>query len=93
MSRGSCDFGLKSVLAGLAGAKAIIIYNNVPGLVTGVTYASPVRELGPYVPGAMISQENGRHLVADLTAGPVSVTLNVISIAENRTTYVPPHSL
>ncbi|KAF8464894.1 hypothetical protein BDZ91DRAFT_697546 [Kalaharituber pfeilii] len=55
VSRGSCEFGFKSI--------------------------------GPYVPGAMISQDAGATLLADLTQGPLSVTLNVESVLENRTTH------
>lgn len=35
ISRGSCDFGLKSALAGGAGAVAAVIYNNVAATVSG----------------------------------------------------------
>ncbi|RPB21343.1 Zn-dependent exopeptidase [Terfezia boudieri ATCC MYA-4762] len=87
ISRGTCEFGLKSVLAGKAGAQGILIYNNVPGIANGGTYGSPVRELGPYVPGAMISQADGLTLVADLKAGPVTATFNVEALSENRTTF------
>lgn len=31
ISRGTCEFGLKSALAGAAGAAAAVIYNNAPG--------------------------------------------------------------
>lgn len=86
VSRGACEFGLKSVLAGKAGASAILIYNNVPGSVNGGTYGSPVRELGPYVPGVMISQADGLALGEDLKAGPVSLIFNVKAVLENRTT-------
>ncbi|KAF8416440.1 hypothetical protein EV426DRAFT_421870 [Tirmania nivea] len=88
VSRGSCEFGLKSVLAGKAGAQAIIIYDNVPGDASGGgTYGSPVRELGPYVPGAIISQADGLTLVADVNAGGVAATLKIDSVFEKRTTF------
>jgi len=74
------------VLAGKAGARGILIYNNVPGVVTGGTYIQRVRDLGPYVPGVMISQADGLTLVADLKASPVTVTMNIKSVLENRTT-------
>jgi len=77
---------LKSVLAGKAGAHGIIIYNNAPGTADGGTFGSPVRELGPYVPGAMITQTDGLALVAELNAGPVTAILNVQAVSENRTT-------
>ena len=35
ISRGECQFGLKSALAGAAGAVGAVIYNNVPGQLAG----------------------------------------------------------
>ncbi|KAI5779935.1 hypothetical protein DFH27DRAFT_585122 [Peziza echinospora] len=87
VSRGECQFGLKSVLAGKAGATGIIIYNNAPGTISGGTFGAPVRPEGPYVPGAMITQEDGQALLADVAAGPVLVELVVDSVLENRTTH------
>ena len=74
------------MLAGKAGAKAIIIYDNVNGTVAGGTYGSPVRDLGPYVPGAMITKADGLRLKADVNAGKVLATLIIDAIVENRTT-------
>lgn len=86
ISRGNCDFGLKAAFAGASGAVGAIIYNNVPGTVSGGTLASPERPEGPYVPVASISQEDGRSLLADIAAGPVIGSITVHSVTETRTT-------
>lgn len=87
ISRGTCDFGLKTALAGASGAVGAIIYNNAPGSVSGGTLASPERPQGPYVPVASISQADGLSLLADIEAGPVTGTLSIESVMENRTTH------
>ncbi|KAL3417278.1 peptidase family M28 [Phlyctema vagabunda] len=76
ISRGSCEFGLKSALAGAAGAAGAIIYNNVPGLLQG-TLGQETRPQGPYPPTAGISQEDGLALVAALGAGEVTGALTI----------------
>jgi carboxypeptidase Q len=86
VSRGTCEFGLKSVLAGLAGAKGALIYNNVPGNLSG-TLGTP-REEGPYVPTLGLSQEEGTALVTSITGGAtVTAELDVQTVIENVTTF------
>lgn len=87
ISRGTCTFGQKSALAGSAGAVGAIIYNNVPGPVSGGTLGAPPNPAGEYVPSAGVSQENGTAILAALQAGTVEGVLEVDSIIENRTTY------
>ncbi|KAI9680665.1 MAG: Leucyl aminopeptidase yscIV [Caeruleum heppii] len=87
VSRGSCEFGLKSSLSGAAGAVGAVIYNNIAGPLGGTLGAGP-RPEGPYIPTAGISQENGQALVSSITGGAtVNGVLDVNSILENRTTY------
>ncbi|KAF2736882.1 Zn-dependent exopeptidase [Polyplosphaeria fusca] len=82
ISRGSCDFGLKSALAGTAGAAGAIIYNNLPGVIEG-TLGVPPRPEGDYVPTLGISQEEGTALVEQISGGAsVSATLNIATILE-----------
>lgn len=86
VSRGTCEFGLKSSLAGAAGAAGAIIYNNQPGVVNG-TLGTPPRPEGPYVPTVGISQELGTELVASITGGAsVSASLSVLTVIETFTT-------
>lgn len=88
ISRGTCEFGLKSALAGAAGAVGAVIYNNAPGYISGGTLGPPPRPEGEYVPTAGISQENATALLEALNGGgEVQGVLQVESIIENRTTY------
>ncbi|KAF2491679.1 Zn-dependent exopeptidase [Lophium mytilinum] len=85
ISRGTCEFGAKSVLAGLAGASAAIIYNNIPGGLNG-TLGLPRAE-GPYVPTLALSQEDGTALVSSITDGAtLNATLSVLSVIETAYT-------
>ncbi|KAI4187621.1 MAG: hypothetical protein L6R41_002688 [Letrouitia leprolyta] len=87
ISRGTCQFGVKSALAGSAGADAAIIYNNVDGDLAG-TLGAPPRPEGEYVPTAGISLAAGTALKNQLAGGAtVTADINVNSIVENRTTY------
>ena len=65
----------------------MLVFNNngTEGAIAG-TYLSPVPSTGHYVPGAMISKADGLALVEGLKAGDVTVSFNVDSKAENRTT-------
>ncbi|KAI9849170.1 MAG: Leucyl aminopeptidase yscIV [Sclerophora amabilis] len=87
ISRGTCEFGLKSALAGAAGAAAAVIYNNAPGALAG-TLGVPPRPEGPYVPTVGISQENATTLLATINSGTtVTGVVSVDAVTENRTTY------
>ena len=89
ISRGTCEFGLKSALAGAAGATAAVIYNNEPGLIGGGTLGPPPRPEGDYIITVGIAQENGTAILASLDAG-TEVTGVIVSEADlyNVTTYV-----
>lgn len=50
ISRGECEFGLKSALAGAAGALAAVIFNDEPGPIGSGTLGEPPRPEGPYPP-------------------------------------------
>lgn len=87
IERGTCEFGAKSALAGAAGAVGAVIYNNVPGTVTGGTLGPPPRPEGDYVPTAGISQENATAILEAISSGgTVEGVLSVDSVIENRTT-------
>ena len=87
ISRGECEFGLKSALAGAAGAAGAIIYNNVPGPTGSGTLGPPPREEGEYVPTVGIAQENGTAILQLLEGGEVVTgVLEVVSDIRNVTT-------
>ncbi|KAJ2920654.1 hypothetical protein H1R20_g16439, partial [Candolleomyces eurysporus] len=87
IKRGSCEFGLKTALAGNAKAAGAIIYNNAPESIAGGTLGSPSREAGPYVPVGSISGADGDRLVADIAAGnTIAGTLKVNAVTEDRYT-------
>ena len=87
ISRGTCEFGLKSALAGTAGADAAIIYDNVEEDTFAGTLGAPPRPEGDYVPTAGISLANGTALLNSINGGAtVTADVNIKSIQENRTT-------
>ena len=65
--RGTCSFAEKAVNAINAGATAVVIYNNAPGVVAGTLGAS----LGSDVPVVGISQADGQFILAQ--AAPTSL--------------------
>jgi Zn-dependent M28 family amino/carboxypeptidase len=86
VSRGSCNFGLKSALAGSAGAVGAVIYNNVAAAVSG-TLGPPPRAEGPYVATVGVTQELGQAYLSQLSGGAeVSATLDVLTDIQIITT-------
>src|SRR5690606_32725356 len=69
IKRGECEFGLKTSLAGAAGAAGAIIYNNAEGDVSGGTLGQINRPEGPYITVGSISGAAGEALVADIKNG------------------------
>jgi Zn-dependent M28 family amino/carboxypeptidase len=87
ISRGTCEFGLKSALAGGAGAAGAIIYNNSPVPVNG-GLGPPPRPEGPYVATVYLSQAEGLAYVAQIQGGAtVEASLDVKTVIEYTTTY------
>ncbi|TFK19469.1 Zn-dependent exopeptidase [Coprinopsis marcescibilis] len=84
ISRGTCEFGLKTALAGAAGAAGAIIYNNAPGAVGGGTLGAVSRPDGPYVPVSSVTGEEGATLRAAVAAGEVIGKLHVDAVTEDR---------
>ncbi|KAK4163785.1 hypothetical protein QBC43DRAFT_319172 [Cladorrhinum sp. PSN259] len=83
ISRGSCTFGTKSQAAKKAGAAAAIVYNNVPGALSGTLGDA----FAPYTPTVGISQEDAAPVLTKLAAGAVTANLNVVAITEQRITF------
>lgn len=85
--RGTCNFGLKSALAGSAGAAGALIYNNAPGTIQG-TLGAPPRPEGPYVATLSLSQEQGLAYVNAIAGGAtVTATLDVATEVKNASTF------
>lgn len=79
ISRGTCTFAIKSTNAKAAGAVAAVIYNNVPGALSGT-----LGGVGDYPPTVGVTQEIGTELLTKLGT---TTDLSVDTIAENRTTF------
>ncbi|KKZ61809.1 aminopeptidase [[Emmonsia] crescens] len=84
--RGECPFGLKSALAGSAKAAGALIYNNIPGPLSG-TLGAPTDPNGPYPPTVGVSKEIGDDLAARLGSEALMAELFAHSEFENRTTF------
>lgn len=83
VQRGECPFGDKSLLGHAAGAKAVIIYNNESGELSG-TLGEP---FGDYAPVMGISKEDGDVILAALEKGEVDVDFELDAVIENRVNY------
>ncbi|MFJ6937345.1 M28 family metallopeptidase [Streptomyces sp. NPDC101132] len=83
IKRGGCTFATKQANAAAAGAVGAIIYNNTAGGLNG-TIGDPT--LGK-IPTGGITQADGEALAAEASAGPVTVTLDVRELRENRKTF------
>jgi len=70
VSRGTCGFYDKALTAQRAGAAAVILYNNEPGLAG----ATVVGDEPITIPVVVISLSDGTALATALTSGPVSLT-------------------
>ncbi|KAI4632599.1 uncharacterized protein J4E87_002073 [Alternaria ethzedia] len=86
ISRGECEFGLKSALAGSAGAVAAIIYNNVAGTISA-TLGPPPRPEGDYVASVTLSQAEGQAILSKVASGAtVTGELDVLTDVQIITT-------
>lgn len=83
IERGTCPFSEKSVAARAAGAIGAIVYNNVPGPISG-TLGTPFLD---YAPTVGISQEDAAPILEALEAGDVAVDFDVEATTEDRVTY------
>lgn len=72
--RGTCPFAQKAKLSGQAGAIGTIIYNNVPGPLTGTLGASDP----DFVPTLGISDTDGATLVSQIQTTTKTAALNVL---------------
>ncbi|KAK3387977.1 hypothetical protein B0H63DRAFT_471287 [Podospora didyma] len=83
ISRGSCTFAIKATAAKAAGAAGAVVYNNVPGSLSGT-----LGGVGEYAPIVGISLEDGQAILSTLSAGsPVTASLDVVAVMEERVNY------
>ncbi|MFH8369268.1 M28 family metallopeptidase [Streptomyces sp. NPDC018031] len=82
IKRGGCAFAEKQAAAADAGAAAAIVYNNVPGALSG-TIGDPT---AGRIPTGGVSQTDGEALVAEAGRGEVTVNLEVREFQEKRVT-------
>ncbi|KAK3318055.1 hypothetical protein B0H66DRAFT_556128 [Apodospora peruviana] len=83
VERGTCNFAAKALSAKMAGAAALVIYNNIEGSISG-TLGTPFLD---YAPVVSISQADGHAILASLTEGPVTADFEVIATTEERVNY------
>lgn len=83
VQRGECSFAEKSTLAAAAKAAAVIVYNNAAGSLSGTLGGVS----DTYAAIAGISQTDGERLLSAAKTGAVSVSFEIDSKVENRTTF------
>ncbi|KAJ5084458.1 Peptidase M28 [Penicillium alfredii] len=83
VKRGECTFADKSTLAAAADAAAILVYNNAAGSLSGTLGGVS----NTYAAIAGISQADGESLLNAAGNGAVTVSLDIDSRIENRTTF------
>lgn len=83
VKRGECTFAEKSLLAAAAKASAVVIYNNAAGPIGGTLG----KVSSDYAAIAGISQIDGETILQAAAKGTVSVSLEIDSRVENRTTF------
>lgn len=83
VSRGDCTFGEKAVAAGEAGAEAVIIYNNTSGDLNGTLGGVEPTS----APATGVTQAVGQELLAEMAAGPVTMTFVLEKTMEERETF------
>lgn len=86
IKRGECPFSEKSVLAAAANVAAALVYNNVPGSLSG-TLGGATPDHGSYVAIGGITDNDGQTLLSATERGAVTLSLKIDSRIENRTTF------
>lgn len=80
IERGAITFRDKVANAAARGAAAVIVYNNLPGMISGTLQTRSA------IPAVAISQEDGRRLVEAAQSGQVRLRLLVDTVFESRPT-------
>ena len=74
VQRGVCSFAEKNLAAAAAGAIGVLVYNNAPGALAGTLGGSDPA----FVPGFGLSDTEGAAILAELGAGPVTASLQIV---------------
>jgi len=74
VQRGVCSFAEKNLAAAAAGATGVLVYNNAPGALAGTLGGSDPA----FVPGFGLSDTEGAAILAELGAGPVTASLQIV---------------
>jgi Zn-dependent M28 family amino/carboxypeptidase len=84
VERGVCTFRIKTTNAAAAGASAILIYNNIPGVVNGT-----LGEAGGLsaIPSLGLTQALGQSLRTQTASGPVVMRVRTDTGAQPLSTY------
>lgn len=82
IQRGGCAFAVKQQEAAAAGAKAALVYNNTAGVLSG-TLGDPDAGV---IPTGGLTQADGEALAADVAKGPVTVSVEIRQLQEQRST-------
>jgi hypothetical protein len=85
--RGTCPFIQKCANAVSAGAIAVIMINNAPGIPAAMGGTDTNGDVT--IPSVAISKDNGEALIAALANGPVNVTINPMNSSIVTANYVP----
>jgi Zn-dependent M28 family amino/carboxypeptidase len=80
---GSCTFRIKTDNARAAGAAAVLIFNNVPGVVNGTLSATGLSA----IPSLGLTQSLGNALLAQMASGPVVVKATTDTGSQALPTY------
>ncbi|MGD8148443.1 M28 family peptidase [Ornithinimicrobium sp. Y1694] len=83
VSRGTCPFSVKSLMAAEAGAEAIIMYNNTDGMLNGTLGEADE----DFIPSTGITRADGQALLAEMGSGPVEVHLDIQTTLEDVETF------
>jgi Zn-dependent M28 family amino/carboxypeptidase len=80
--RGTCTFRIKTNNATAAGASAILVYNNTPGLLAGTLGDGGLAA----IPSIGLTQALGQSLVAQVGSGPVTMHVKTETDTDTLTT-------
>ena len=85
--RGTCPFVQKCANAANAGAIAVIMINNAPGIPAAMGGVDTNGDVT--IPSVAISKDNGDALIAELANGSVNVTINPMNSSVVTANFVP----
>jgi Zn-dependent M28 family amino/carboxypeptidase len=82
VSRGTCSFRIKTSNASTAGASAILIYNNAPGVINGTLGDGGLSD----IPSLGLTQALGQSLLSQMSSGSVTMYVKTDTDTDTLTT-------